>query len=149
MDLYYSLVMKKLLVFLVLSILLHAGEKEYLFLGKHFIANYSECDPEALKNAHRLVEVMREGVNESGAQILNESSYFFPGDGLTMAILLSESHASIHTYPEHNACFVDLFTCGDHCHYEPFDRVLREYLKPRSVQSKVLIRDEAFIEHHH
>src|SRR3990167_2548301 len=121
--------MKKLFILLVLYVILHASEKEYLFLGKPFIANYSECDPEALKNAHRLVEVMREGVNESGAQILNESSYFFPGDGLTMAILLSESHASIHTYPEHNACFVDLFTCGDHCHYEPFDRVLREYLK--------------------
>jgi S-adenosylmethionine decarboxylase len=64
-----------------------------------------------------------------------------------MALLLSESHAAIHTYPEHNACFVDLFTCGDHCHNEPFDRVLREYLKPGAVQSKVLIRDEAFTEH--
>lgn len=141
--------MKKLIALLFASVIINGADQEYLFLGKHFIANYSECDSEALKNAHQLVEVMREGVKESGAQILNESSYFFPGDGLTMAILLSESHASIHTYPEHNACFVDLFTCGDHCHYEPFDRVLREYLKPRAVQSKVLIRDEAFIEHHH
>ena len=132
--------MKKLFILLVLSVILHAGEKEYLFLGKHFIANYSECDPEALKNAHRLVEVMREGVNESGAQILNESSYFFPGDGLTMAILLSESHASIHTYPEHNACFVDLFTCGDNCSAETFDAVMQAYLKPQTVNQRTVVR---------
>lgn len=133
-------------IFCILGIaFVHADD--YQFRGKHFIANYTECEGEALRNVERLQEIMREAVKESGAQILNDSSYVFPGDGLTMALLLSESHAAIHTYPEHNACFVDLFTCGDHCHHEPFDRVLREYLKPGAVQSKVLIRDEAFTEH--
>ncbi len=145
--------MKKVVFFLcVLGLaFLHAHEssEQYQFLGKHFIASYSGCDAEAMKNVEGLMEAMREGVRKSGAQILNDSSHVFPGNGLTMALLLSESHASIHTYPEHNACFVDLFTCGDHCHFEPFDQVLREYLKPSAVTSKVLIRNEAITEHSH
>jgi S-adenosylmethionine decarboxylase len=147
--------MKKVIIFLCVFgfTLLHAHEtdpetgKEYQFLGKHFIASYSDCDPEALCNVEGLIEAMREGVKKSGAQILNDIFYVFPGNGFTMALLLSESHGCIHTYPEHNACFVDLFTCGDHCHYAPFDEALRNYLKPRKVNSKVLIRDEGITEH--
>lgn len=140
--------MKKFAVLLCLfACAILRADPEYKFLGKHFIANYSECDGAALCNVEGLMEAMREGVKQSGAQILDESSYVFTGDGLTMALLLSESHATIHTYPEHNACFVDLFTCGDHCHFAPFDQVLRDYLKPNAVESKVLIRDEAFTEH--
>lgn len=145
--------MRKVVVFLcVLGFsLVHAHEtdKQYEFLGNHFIASYSDCDPAALRNVEGLMEAMREGVRQSGAQVLNDSSYIFPGNGLTMALLLSESHASIHTYPEHNACFVDLFTCGDHCHYGPFDAVLKNYLKPKTVSTKVLIRDTGITEHVH
>ena len=131
---------------LIVASLLHA-ESDYQFRGKHFIANYTECDEAALRDVQGLIDAMHLGVKKSGATVLSDSTYHFPGDGLTMAILLSESHATIHTYPEHQACFVDLFTCGDHCHYAPFDQALRDFLKPKAVQSKVLIRDEAFKDH--
>ncbi|MGD0664127.1 MAG: adenosylmethionine decarboxylase [Rhabdochlamydiaceae bacterium] len=135
------------LIFCILGVtFLHADG--YQFRGKQFSVNYSECDAEALCNVEALKEAMREGVREAGAHIIEEISHKFPGgDGMTMAIILSESHATIHTYPEHNACFVDLFTCGDHCHYENFDKVLRDYLTPGEVQSIVWIRDKAFTEH--
>ncbi|TET06482.1 hypothetical protein E3J79_01835 [Candidatus Dependentiae bacterium] len=61
--------------------------------------------------------------------------------GSTIICILTESHASIHTYPEYNSCFVDLFTCGKHCSHEPFDTVLQKYLKPAIVQKRVLIRN--------
>ena len=125
----------------------HAPSEQYQFLGKHFIASYAGCDAKAIQNVEGLIEAMREGVRKSGAQILDESSYVFQGNGFTMVLLLSESHASIHTYPEHNACFVDLFTCGDHCLYDPFDNALRDYLKPTAATSKILIRNEAITEH--
>lgn len=141
--------MKKVVVFLcvLVTACLHAqSEQQHQFLGKHFIASYTECDPEALQNVQALIQAMHEGAARSGAKILSNSFYVFPGNGLTMAILLSESHATIHTYPEHRACFVDLFTCGDHCHSEPFDQVLRAYLKPQGASSKVLIRSETMRE---
>ena len=57
-----------------------------------------------------------------------------------MVLLLSESHASIHTYPEYNSCFVDLFTCGQKCSAEKFDMYLREYLKPKQTDSRIQVR---------
>ncbi len=118
----------------------------YAFMGTHFLASYCECDEKALSDIEALTAAMEIAVEKSGATILKRSEWVFPPDGLTMVFLLSESHASIHTYPEHRACFVDLFTCGEQCSSKEFDRALREYLKPKVVEAKVLLRNEGFAE---
>lgn len=115
-------------------------QNDYQFLGRHMIAQYYDCNPEALRNVKKLAQVMNQAAKASGAHILKECEYVFPPDGLTMVLLLSESHASIHTYPEHRACFVDLFTCGTNCSAEKFDQVIREYLKPKEVDCKIIER---------
>jgi len=118
----------------------------YQFKGVHFLVSYSDCDREALTDVESLKQAMHSAVDQCGATLLDSSSWVFPPSGLTMVFLLSESHASIHTYPEKGACFVDLFTCGDRCSYEKFDSVLRAYLKPKAVSQRTLIRDEGFQE---
>lgn len=116
--------------------------QDYAFQGTHFVASYLDCDEEAISNPEKLLKAMDLAVESSGAQILDTSSYLFEPDGLTVVYLLSESHASIHTYPEHKACFVDLFTCGSHCSHKEFDAALRKFLQPKKAEAKVLIRDE-------
>lgn len=119
------------------------GEDQiHKFVGKHFLASYLECDFNAMTNLEGLVQAMDEAVQASGASILNKTSHIFPPDGLTIVYLLSESHASLHTYPEYGACFVDLFTCGDQCSSTIFDRVLRNYLQPGKVNSRCFLRHE-------
>jgi S-adenosylmethionine decarboxylase len=116
--------------------------EDYLFKGKHFIASYLHCDLKALCDLDSLIHAMDHAVLGSGATILEKTPYVFPPNGLTMVYLLSESHASIHTYPEHGACFVDLFTCGDICSAEEFDKTLRIYLSPKTVKAHLFSRDE-------
>lgn len=118
------------------------GDPNYQFRGTHFLVSYSDCDVEALSDVESLSQAMYEAVKECGATILDSSRWVFPPNGLTMVILLSESHASIHTYPEHKACFVDLFTCGEKCSAEKFDAAMRAYLKPKIVKERTLIRNE-------
>lgn len=115
-------------------------EETHEFKGDHYIASYCECDTDALTNLKALEQAMLVAAAKSGAMVLKSASHEFPGNGFTMVILLSESHASIHTYPELGACFVDLFTCGDKCHSEYFDQALRAYLKPKKVNERNLIR---------
>jgi S-adenosylmethionine decarboxylase proenzyme len=122
------------------------AEETYLFHGTHFIASYGDCNYEALTDIDSLREVLLLAAKESGASILSYVDYLFPGHGFTMAVLLSESHASIHTYPEHQACFVDLFTCGNHCSSVQFSKVLESYLQPKHISKKVLIRNECIEE---
>lgn len=109
--------------------------------GKHFFATYIDCDPESLQDRFAVERVMGDAVRSSRANILDCTVHHFGVGGVTILYLLSESHASIHTYPEHNACFVDLFTCGDKCSHEMFDKILRDHFKPKSVNWELLYRD--------
>lgn len=131
--------------FLLATVILSAENDEtipYQFKGVHFLVSYCDCDREALTNVEQLSYAMQNAVEHCGATILKSSRWVFPPHGLTMVFLLSESHASIHTYPEHGACFVDLFTCGDKCSATEFDAVMRAYLKPQKVNQRTLIRHE-------
>ena len=122
------------------------GDSQYQFRGIHFLVSYCDCDIDALSDVEALARAMNNAVEQCGATILEKSSWVFPPNGLTMVFLLSESHASIHTYPEHGACFVDLFTCGEKCSAEKFDAAMREYLKPKLINQRTLVRNETFLE---
>jgi S-adenosylmethionine decarboxylase len=112
----------------------------YTFVGRHFVGSYLGCDMAALTNQQGLLAAMRAAVRASGATLLRTCEHAFPGGAITVVMLLSESHASIHTYPEYAGCFVDLFTCGLTCRAENFDAVLRAYLQPKEVEGRMLQR---------
>jgi S-adenosylmethionine decarboxylase len=114
---------------------------EYQFAGIHFLASYMKCSDISLNDISGLKEALRNAVKASGATMLNSVDHVFDSNGYTAAIILSESHASIHTYPEFKSCFVDLFTCGDKCSHEKFHAVLGAYLKAENISYQVIKRD--------
>ncbi|MCK4934685.1 MAG: adenosylmethionine decarboxylase [Simkaniaceae bacterium] len=114
--------------------------EDHLFIGKHYLASYYDCDHEALINTEALKKCMLDAAASSGASILDTVDFTFSGDGITMVLLLEESHASIHTYPEYDACFVDLFTCGDKCSSYAFEETLMKYLIPKDAERQILSR---------
>lgn len=113
----------------------------YDFNGNHFVCQYKKCDSERLNNVMHVLASMFVAIDASGATVLSHSFYKFEPGGLTAIFMLSESHASIHIYPEHGSCFVDLFTCGNNCKWEPFHEIMRAYLEPEVCCYKVLKRD--------
>lgn len=52
-------------------------------------------------------------IKESGATIESHVYKKFEPQGLSILYLLSESHFSIHTWPEHGACAIDFYHCGE------------------------------------
>lgn len=118
------------------------GDEEHSFRGKHFVASYLECDLRQLTDLDGLIRAMNDAVDASGATTNQSFYHVFPPNGLTIVYLLSESHASLHTYPEHGKCFIDLFTCGETCSSEKFDEALRRYLQPKVVNARLFLRDE-------
>jgi len=140
-------ILLSLLSYLFVINYLNAEEEvNYAFSGKHFLASYLNCNSAAIENTNGLLEAMDEAVKASGATILDRTYYIFPPNGMTLVYLLSESHASIHTYPEKGACFVDLFTCGENCSAKEFDRLLREYLQPATIHARQFARSETIEE---
>ena len=114
----------------------------YEFTGRHLLVSYSDCDREALRDLAGIRRKMIEAVTASGATVLSTVEHVFESAGLTLLLLLSESHASIHTYPEHDSCFLDLFTCGSACKAEAFEAIMRKHLRPAHVDCRVWIRHQ-------
>ncbi len=120
--------------------LAQTASTQFEFCGKHLIASYSGCRLERLEDKGGVDSVMRLAVEASGATVVDAALHVFPGAGMTCVYVLAESHASIHTYPEHSSCFVDIFTCGYECDPLKFDAVLTQYFQPERVSRQLILR---------
>ena len=48
----------------------------------------------------------------AGATVVESLSHNFPGTGLTCVLILAESHAVLHTWPESGIVHIDIFSCS-------------------------------------
>jgi S-adenosylmethionine decarboxylase proenzyme len=83
-----------------------------LKLGEHYIFDLSNCDQEVLMDSDRAYSLFANAVRSSGLTVVDEGFYKFSPHGFTCFLLLSESHASLHAWPEYGYCAIDLFTCA-------------------------------------
>lgn len=81
-------------------------------MGKHYLLNLCGCSLSLLDNEFFLRDLLENVATACGAQVLQTMSYQFDPQGVTAICLLSESHISIHTWPEKGEAAVDVFTCG-------------------------------------
>ncbi len=81
-------------------------------MGKHYLLNLYGCNFERLNDENYLRDLIENAAECSGATVLETISKKFNPQGITAICLLSESHISIHTWPERGEAAVDIFTCG-------------------------------------
>jgi S-adenosylmethionine decarboxylase proenzyme len=53
-----------------------------------------------------------QALESAGATVVQEISHNFPGSGLTCVLILAESHAILHTWPETGTVNIDIFSCS-------------------------------------
>jgi len=86
--------------------------KEYESSGKHMICDFKGIkNNNLLNNMDQLNSVLKQICINNDFQILNEMQYKFEPIGCSILFLLSESHLSIHTFPEKNHMSFDIYTC--------------------------------------
>jgi len=98
-------------------------------LGQHFLLNIYGCSSLQLNDEFFLCDLIENAAESSGATVIKTISYHFLPQGVTAVSLLSESHISIHTWPERGAAAIDIFTCGD-CIPKVGCDIILEQLKP-------------------
>ncbi len=86
---------------------MHANLK----LGEHYICDLSDCNRQLLMDSEQLYALFSKAVRDSGLTVVQEGHYKFSPHGFTCFLLLAESHASLHAWPEYGYCAIDLFTC--------------------------------------
>ena len=68
--------------------------------------------PDLLTDEKAMIEVMGHSAEAGHAVVLGSASYRFPNGVITAVLVLSQSHFSVHTWPEHQSANFDLLTCG-------------------------------------
>lgn len=82
-------------------------------LGTHILVEFYNCDSKILGNHKKIEEIMREAAVKSNATIVTSCFHKFNPCGVSGAVIIKESHLTIHTWPEYGYASVDLYTCGD------------------------------------
>jgi S-adenosylmethionine decarboxylase len=113
---------------------------EYSTFGRHVAIDTWGVDFDLLNNAEWLQQQMVEAAEACGATVLSVQAKQFEPQGATVLVLLSESHLSIHTYPERNFAAIDCYTCGDTVDPQVAIEYLVNVLKPEKTFAKKLIR---------
>ncbi|MDR6225749.1 adenosylmethionine decarboxylase [Desmospora profundinema] len=119
---------------------------EYSTFGRHVAMDAWGVDFDLLNDASWLEKHMKAAAEKSGATVLSSQAQAFDPQGATVLVLLSESHISIHTYPEKGFAALDCYTCG----YEVDPMVaiqhMLDVLKPTQAFPKVMHRGDGPIE---
>lgn len=97
-------------------------------VGKNLVIDYYNCDEAVLNNPEAVKKLIHEISAGIEVNIVQEAYHMYAPVGVTGFAIVSESHISIHTWPEYNYLAVDIFSCKDIKVTSVFD-ALRRWLK--------------------
>jgi S-adenosylmethionine decarboxylase len=82
--------------------------------GMHLMGDLYDCacDTDLMVNRLRLREQCLGLIERSGLNAIGDYFHAFTGGGVTGSVVLSESHMSLHTWPEHRYVTLDVYVCN-------------------------------------
>jgi S-adenosylmethionine decarboxylase len=94
------------------------------------------CQSLCQLTADEIVETFTSALQLAGATVVQTSSHAFAGAGLTSVLILAESHAVIHTWPETGMVNIDIFSCSTRLKSLQAVDLLRRFLGARTMMVK-------------
>lgn len=109
--------------------------------GVEYIVDASGCDPNALRSTGILRSLFHDIIGSLGLTAIGEPLWHaFPGEGgVTGITMLSESHLSVHTYPETGYAAFDLYCCRPDADW-PWNEKLASALGATMVTIRIVRR---------
>lgn len=95
--------------------------------GRHLLVEFRGCDPTQLDDCTLTEQVLVAACKHAGCHVLHFHFHKFQPQGVTGIVVLAESHASVHTFPEEQYAALDMFTCGDKDPWDILEDVTRHY----------------------
>ncbi len=80
-------------------------------LGRQITIEYAQCDNTILQNEKAVQTAMENAAVASGATVVTSSFHSFEPHGISGVVIISQSHFTIHAWPEYQYAAVDIFTC--------------------------------------
>jgi len=111
-----------------------------LIVGRHIIAELYGVSSDLIAKEENVRRIIEEVVKEAGLNKVGSVYKQFNPHGVTGVVLISESHVSVHTWPEYELVNLDIFTCGDVEKAEKAFKLFIEKFKPKWYRHVILDR---------
>ncbi len=82
-------------------------------LGLHLLLDVAGAPFATLDDPVLVERALVDAATEMGAKVLGIHVHRLAPQGISGVVVISESHLTIHTWPERGEAAIDLFTCGD------------------------------------
>ena len=113
--------------------MVHAATGTHLLLDAYEVG----LPLEQLAAEQDLLEAL---VRELRLTVVARIGHQFEPIGYTCAFVLSESHFTIHTYPESHTCFIDIFCCSPDFDPQQATEAISRVLRTTSLRTQVITR---------
>jgi len=102
------------------------------------------CTGLAARPQDEIMVTFAAALRRAGATVVRDVFHSFPQTGLTCVLILSESHAILHTWPETGTVNIDIFSCSTRLKsLEAIDE-LRRYFGAGQVTVQELTRADGY-----
>ena len=105
-------------------------------LCHHTLLEYYNCDVKQLQRARTVKTLLCAAVLKGGGKIVKTVFHNFSPYGVSGVVVITESHVTIHTWPEHGYAAVDIFSCSARLDHRRIRETLKRALKARGVTRK-------------
>lgn len=109
-------------------------------LGRHILAEIYGCDSNILDNCDLIEDIMVKAAIEAGAEVREVAFHKFSPQGVSGVVVISESHITIHTWPELGYAALDVFTCGNNVNPWSACNYMTKMLKAKNVTATEIKR---------
>ncbi|WP_018931291.1 adenosylmethionine decarboxylase [Gracilibacillus lacisalsi] len=103
-------------------------------MGRHVIAELWECNIDMLNDIERLERTFVNAALKAGAEVREVAFHKFAPFGVSGVVIISESHLTIHSFPEHGYASIDVYTCGDIIDPNVAVAYIEEHLEAKSTE---------------
>ena len=123
-------------------------QKQYSIetLGRHVIVELWGCNPQLLDNLEMMKKLMMDAAIKAGADIREVTFHKLNPLGISGVVVISESHITIHTFPQHGYASIDVYTCGDILDPNVAAKAIADYLEAETMDSVEIPRGRGLLE---
>ena len=104
---------------------------------KHLIGRVNGV---CIETIDQLEPLMEQIADECVLTVVSRAFHQFEPVGVTGVLVLSESHFSVHTYPENDSVYLDIFCCSETFDPEKAGRTILRVLEATSADWQVVVR---------
>jgi len=106
---------------------------------KELLVDMYECEGD-LNNEKFLCDTLEAAAKNACAKIIKRIVQRFSPTGISIILILAETHISLHTWPEHRYAALDIFICGKGKDPNAAWIIVKEALRPKRFKIRKIER---------